>query len=111
VTRPEGFNLVDAWRLISRDVDEARAPLRAVARAAPEVVGLCRWVLGTRVRIGPPAPDGTVELELRGHSARSLAGELAGFGASLEIFDPPEVREHLARIGSELQRTYGSPGS
>jgi len=59
-----------------------------------------------RVRIGPAGPDGRVEVELRGHHVRSLGGEVAGLGAALEIVDPPELREHLARLGQELSAAY-----
>lgn len=107
VVRPAGFDLGEAWALITAEIDERRAPLQARALLAPELVGLCRGLLGTRVSIGPPGADGRVEVGLRGHSARSLAGELAGFGSALEILGPPEVREHLGRIGAELTRTYG----
>ena len=75
--------------------------------ATPRGVERCRWAFGTRVRIGPPAGDGRIEMAIRGHSVDSLAGELAGFGAELEIVDPPEVRERLARIGAELAVRYG----
>ena len=108
VVRPPGFDLAEAWRRITREVDERRAPVRAHARARPEMVGLCRRIFGTRVRIGPPAPDGRVEVELRGHNVRSLAGEIAGLGAAVEVLDPPEVRQQLADLAAELAATYGS---
>ena len=47
--------------------------------------------------------DDHVEIEIRSWSARSLAAELAGFGRWVEVLDPVEVREELARIGDELQ--------
>jgi predicted DNA-binding transcriptional regulator YafY len=69
-----------------------------------------RTVLGIRVRIGEPsaqpAPDGWVRVELRGHDVRSLAAEIAGFGAHLVIDDPPELRTALAEVGRELVATY-----
>jgi hypothetical protein len=37
-----------------------------------------------------------------------LAGQLAGFGARLEIIEPHEMRVELARIGRELAATYGA---
>ena len=108
VVRPEGFDLAQTWSLISDEVDERRAPVRATALADPDVVWLCRTMLGTRVRIGPSAPDGRVSLELRGHDARALAGEIAGLGAHLEVLEPAEIREELAAIGAELCRRYGA---
>jgi predicted DNA-binding transcriptional regulator YafY len=106
VVRPEGFELTEAWKLITDEVDKRRAPVRASALVQADSVWLCRSVLGNRVRIGPTAADGRVEVELRGHSIRSLAGEVAGFGALLEVIDPPELRQQLSAIGAELSARY-----
>lgn len=67
-------------------------------------------MFGNRVRIGGTGPDGWVEVELRGHSARLLAAEAAGLGTLLEVVDPPEVRAELAAVGAELAAVYaGGP--
>lgn len=107
VTRPADFDLAEAWQLITDEVEEKRAPLRAVGWADPEMVPVLRWVLGTRLRIGPARADGWVEVEVRGHHTQSLAGEIAGFGAALDLRGPPEVLERLAQIGTELRARYG----
>jgi predicted DNA-binding transcriptional regulator YafY len=65
-------------------------------------------VFGRRLRIGPTRVDGRVDVEVGGQSIRALVGELAGFGAAVEVLEPPEVREQLAEIGVELTRTYSS---
>ena len=109
VVRPEGFSLPDAWRMISEQVDQLRTPLRARAAATPDVVRLCRYVLGSRLSIGSALPDGRVEVELRGHGVRPLAVELAGLGPGLEVLEPAELRDELRRIGAELCATYGAP--
>jgi predicted DNA-binding transcriptional regulator YafY len=106
VVRPEDFELTEAWKLITEQVEERRTPLRARALASPDIVPLLRWVLGRRVRIGPGGPDGRVEVEVRSYALDALVGELAGFGARLEIVDPPEARARLAAIGEELVRAY-----
>jgi predicted DNA-binding transcriptional regulator YafY len=106
VVRPEGFDLAAAWELIADEIDQRRTPVRARGAAAPEVLGLLRMILGTRVRIGPAGPDGRVEVELRGHSEWALAGEVAGLGSRLEIVEPEPMREAFARIGAELVATY-----
>lgn len=108
VVRPEGFGLAEAWRLIADEVDRRRAPVLASALVAPDAVWLCRSIFGSRVRIGPAGDDGRVEVELRGHTARSLAAEAAGLGALVEILGPPEVCEHLAAVGAELVALYGT---
>lgn len=106
VVRPPGFELAQAWQLIKDEIDQRRTPVRARAWARPEVVPICRWRLGNRARIGPAGADGRVEMELRGHHIESLGAEIVGFGAAIEVIDPPELRRHLARIGVELTATY-----
>ena len=101
--------------MITGEVDQRRTPVRARALVHPEIVWDCRrHVRQDRVRIGPTVPDGRVEVEIRGHTACSLAGEVAAFGGMVEVLEPAEVREHLAAIGAELARVYGgrawSPG-
>jgi predicted DNA-binding transcriptional regulator YafY len=108
VVRPAGFELAQAWQLIRDEIEQRRTPVRARALARPEVVPVCRWIFGNRVRIGPAGPDGRVEVELRGHHIQSLAGDIAGLGAALEVLDPPELRRHLAQVGVELTATYGA---
>lgn len=109
--RPDGFDLEATWRTITDELDERRAPVRARAVAPAALVPWCRSILGTRLRIGPAGPDGHVELELRGHSARSLASEIAGLAAHLHVVDPPAVRDELARLGADLVAVYAaSPG-
>jgi len=72
----------------------------------PDTVHICRWVLGNRVRIGPTGDDGRVEVELRGHNLHSVAAEIAGLGAGVEIVEPVELREKLAEIAAELVALY-----
>ena len=107
VVRPEGFELTEAWKLITDELDQRRAPLRAEVRAWPRAVPWCRAVFGNRVRIGGTGEDGRVELEVRGHSPGSLAAELSPFGTALEVLEPAEVREALGRLGAALVATYG----
>jgi predicted DNA-binding transcriptional regulator YafY/uncharacterized protein YndB with AHSA1/START domain len=104
--RPDGFDLTEAWRLIIDEVDKRRTPLVARALVRPDAVWICRSVFANRVQIGPTVDDGRVEVELRGHSAFSLAAEIAGLGAMVEVLDPAEVRECLTRAGAELVAQY-----
>ena len=108
VVRPDGFELTEAWRLIIDEVEQRRTPVKARALVAPDVIGLLRMLLGTRVRIGGAGDDGRVEVELAVTVHRSLAGEIAGVGAVIEIIDPPELRQRLALVGRELAALYGS---
>jgi predicted DNA-binding transcriptional regulator YafY len=51
-------------------------------------------------------PDGRVEVELGGPHPAWIAERLAGWGHRIDVVGPPEVREHLARIGTELVAAY-----
>ena len=109
VPRPDGFDLADAWRSITDEIEQRRTPVRARAVVHPDGVPICRAVLGTRLRIGPARGDGWVECELRGHSVAALAGEVAGLAWRLEVLDPPELRAALGEVGAQLVRCYGAP--
>jgi len=110
VVRPDSFDLREAWSMITEKVDEMRTPLRTSGAVDQEYLGLCRMMFGGRLSIGPTRADGRVDVELRGHSVRALAGEIAGLGASFEVLDPSEMRDELARIGAQLVNTYEPAG-
>ncbi|MFE0381477.1 WYL domain-containing protein [Streptomyces inhibens] len=61
------------------------------------------------MRIGRPHPDGWMDIEIDGPSPEVLAAQLAGLGARVEVLDPPEARERLARLAIELATLYGTP--
>jgi predicted DNA-binding transcriptional regulator YafY len=105
VARPKDFNLAETWRQVAEEIDERRTPLLATAIAQPSVIGLLRNMLGTRLKIGPSA-DAGVQIEIRGHSAESLAAEIAGLADRLEITGPADVRRALHRIGETLIRQH-----
>ena len=105
--RPEGFDLAESWRDIADEVDRKRTPLEAQAVCAPDGISLLRMILGGRLEVGGPTPDGRIEIVIRGHNEYALAGELAGLIEWLEVTGPPGVRDHLASIGGALVARYG----
>ncbi|MGV0735729.1 WYL domain-containing protein [Mycobacterium syngnathidarum] len=106
VLRPQGFDLAESWREIADEVDRKRTPLEAQAMCAPDGLGLLRMVLGGRLEVGGCAPDGRIEIVIRGHNEYVLAGELAWLTEWLEVTAPQRVRDHLAAIGSALVSRY-----
>lgn len=109
--RPAGFDLEETWAGVITEVERMRCPVSVRAWAEPDAVHSCRWRFGNRVSIGPAAPDGRVDVEIRGHSHNSLVRELAGLGPGIEVVEPLEVRRGLGRLGRELTGLYGaSPG-
>ena len=107
--RPEGFDLADEWRRIADEVDEHRNRLRCRALVTPWLVPVLRGVVGARRLRVLGDVDGRVEVEVGGTHLGRLASELAGFGAGVEVLDPPEVRAHLARLAADLTALYGPP--
>ncbi|HJS26683.1 MAG TPA: WYL domain-containing protein, partial [Actinomycetota bacterium] len=90
------------------ELDERRVGFRATARAEAESVPWLRSEFGTRLSVGEQLGDADrVEVELRSWSAHTLAGELAAFARWVEVVEPEEVRDELARIGAELSERYG----
>ena len=47
-----------------------------------------------------------MEIEVGGPTLHILAAQVAGFGAAVELVDPPEVRDELAAIAAELTELY-----
>jgi predicted DNA-binding transcriptional regulator YafY len=106
VERPPGFELADAWKMITSEVEKVRTPVVVRALAAPQAMPWVRYSFGTRLRIAAAAEDGRVEVEIRSHSEYSISNELAGFGNLVEVVDPPGVRARLAVIAAELAWLY-----
>jgi predicted DNA-binding transcriptional regulator YafY len=110
VVRPDDFDLDEAWRMVTEHVDRSWPRVTVHAAVAADWLDLVRSVLRGRLRIGPAWPDGRVAVEIDGYEVRAIAGELAGWGAAVEVLEPAEVREALVEVGRELLATYGPPG-
>jgi predicted DNA-binding transcriptional regulator YafY len=107
VVRPPDFDLTQAWASVTAEVVARWSTVTARGLADPERLDVMRMVLGSRLRIGPPAEDGRVAVEVEGGHVFGLAAELAGWGAALEVLEPVEMRRHLADIGRQLVASYG----
>ncbi|WP_435813302.1 helix-turn-helix transcriptional regulator, partial [Streptomyces virginiae] len=106
VVRPPDFDLATAWRTLSGAFQDGMNAVTARARVHPGTLALLQRFLGGRVRVGGPLPDGWTEVWVDGPAAKALAGHLAGLGAGVEVLEPPEVRQWLARIAAELTGMY-----
>ena len=108
VLRPEGFDLEETWSSITAAAGAWRDPARVRAAAAKDVLSTLRFVFGSRLLIGPARDDSYVEVEIRGLNPRALAGEIAGFGAAVEVLEPSGVRDLMTSIANELCALYVS---
>jgi predicted DNA-binding transcriptional regulator YafY len=107
--RPADFDLDAEWRRIMVTIDEKRSTHTVIAAAQEDILWLLRDIFGTRLTVGervdgydPPRRH----VEMRGTETFVIGAQLAGFGQRIEVLDPPDVRDHLARIGDELRAVY-----
>lgn len=110
VERPDGFDLEAAWRSLAMPVEERMLAATVRGRAEAEALPVLQRLLGGRLRVGAPGGDGRLEIEVDGPSVEVLAAQLAGFGARVEVLEPAEARERLARLARELAAVYGGDG-
>jgi predicted DNA-binding transcriptional regulator YafY len=109
VERPEGFDLATAWAAGAAAVEDRRGGVRVRALADRGSLPRLRVRFGTRLTVGEADPDGRLQVELAGPAVEFLAAEVAGFGRSVEVLDPPEARARLAGLARELAEVYGVP--
>ncbi|KAA1426331.1 YafY family transcriptional regulator [Nocardioides antri] len=104
--RPAGFDLAREWRRVVEYVESRRSLVRATVRLAGRHLGVLRDHFGTYLEVVEDDGDRVV-VTVAAHTARSVAEQLAGWGAMVEVTGPDAVREELARIGQELAEAYG----
>ncbi|TDD21723.1 helix-turn-helix transcriptional regulator [Nonomuraea diastatica] len=109
--RPEGFELARAWERVVGEMEQRRSQTSATVLVAERFAPILRDHFGRHCESeGSPAggrADGRVSLRVAAPTARSLAEQLAGWGAVVEVVGPAPVRAELARIGAELVERYG----
>jgi predicted DNA-binding transcriptional regulator YafY len=106
VVRPDGFDLNEAWRLVSEEFDQRTVAMWARGWAQPFCVPWLRGAFGARLRVGPAGADGRVAVEVGALDAGRVARQLAQFGTLVEVVDPPDVRRFLAELGRDLSALY-----
>lgn len=112
VERPPNFNLDAEWERIVSAVESFRANVRVDAHVAPEAIGPLRWQLGGRVTVGAVDEAGWTQVLMRENSPRSLAAQIAGYGSTIRLVDPPQdVIDEMTRIANELSDSYPSPAA
>lgn len=111
VTRPEDFDLSEAWRSIVTGVDAQRTPVTVTLRTDEVTLEVLRWMFGNRVGEQSANGSGQYTVEVRAQSEIMMARQLAGFADAVEVLSPAAVREHLATIGRGLVRRHAPRGS
>ena len=115
--RPGGFDLAAHWAGYQRDYEARLHRASATIRLSPDGRRLLFLIGGTAARAGwtalqPAAADGwavtTVPIESVGHAVHALLQ----LGPDVEVLDPPELREAVARAAGATARRYepSAPG-
>jgi predicted DNA-binding transcriptional regulator YafY len=104
--RPADFVLDDAWGQVVGKVEDMRARTWAMLLIAERFVWVLRDHFGRHCEVLETLPDGRARVRVGAPQPRDIARTLSGWGAAVEVLDPPEVRAELARIGTELVDLY-----
>jgi predicted DNA-binding transcriptional regulator YafY len=104
--RPADFELAAAWKGVVDAMEHRRSLVAATVLINPRYVPVLQTHFGRHCTVVGPADDGRTRVRVAAHMPRALAEQLAGWGSAVEVVEPPEVREELARIGAELVERY-----
>jgi predicted DNA-binding transcriptional regulator YafY len=113
--RPAGFELAAFWARWSAEFEASRPRLEVRLAASPRALAAFGEVFGAAAAPAleaaePPDPDGWRVLTLSFEHERAAVHRLAGFGAQVEILDPPSVRAELLATAREILGRYPSGG-
>lgn len=105
--RPDGFDLTREWERVVGEMEQRRSLLSATVLIAERLVPILRDHFGRHCEPLETQVDGRVRVRVAAPMALSIAEQLAGWGAAVEVLEPPAVRAELARLGAELVARYG----
>jgi predicted DNA-binding transcriptional regulator YafY len=104
--RPADFVLDEAWGQVVGRVEDMRARTWATLLILERFVWVLRDHFGRHCEVLETLPDGRARVRVGAPQARDIARTLSGWGAAVEVLDPPGVRAELGRIGAELVDLY-----
>ncbi len=104
--RPDDFQLAQVWQEIVAEMEQRRSLIQATVLIEGRFVYVLQSHYGRHCEVLDAMEDGRVRVRVASHMARSIAEQLAGWGQAVEVLEPEEVRDELARIGAELVRSY-----
>ncbi|MEZ0070977.1 helix-turn-helix transcriptional regulator [Planotetraspora sp. GP83] len=114
--RPPDFDLAAFWRDFAADFASRMFTAHAVVRLAPGIEDLLRYTIGNDVvdkalADGVAEGDGWTRVTLPVESIRHARWQFLRLGASVEVLEPPELRDLMVQTVSELSGMYGIGGS
>jgi predicted DNA-binding transcriptional regulator YafY len=106
--RPDDFTLATAWQQVVEEVERRRSRTWATVLVEARFVPVLRGQFGRHCHVDGELGDGRARVRVAAPTALDIARQLAGWGAMVEVVEPPGVRAELARIGAELADRYAS---
>lgn len=107
--RPDDFTLASAWEQVVGEVEQRRSRTWATVLIDARFVPVLRDHFGRHCHVGSQLDDGRARVRIAAPTPLDIARNLAGWGAMIEVTEPPTVQAELARIGAELAGRYGLP--
>ncbi|MFB4281355.1 helix-turn-helix transcriptional regulator [Nonomuraea sp. MTCD27] len=104
--RPGDFELARAWEGVVAEMERRRSTVSATVLIADRLLPILRDHFGRHCRTLGTEADGRVRVRVAAPMALTIAEQLAGWGARVEVVEPEQVRAELARIGAELVERY-----
>ncbi|MFI5959817.1 helix-turn-helix transcriptional regulator [Cryptosporangium sp. NPDC051539] len=104
-TRPDDFALEEAWRSVVGEVEQRRSRTEASLLIETRFVPILRDHFGLHCQVEDDH-DGRSRVRVAAPTPLDIARTLAGWGGAVEVLSPDSVKEHLARIGTELLGRY-----
>ena len=103
--RPEDFDLATYWEASSTRFREQLPHYDATFLAEPSVMAWIRWYRGSRVEEQPGDGD-RVRVKVRFDAEHEAVMFALSFGTSVELVDPPHLRERVAAEASATFKRY-----
>ena len=112
--RPDTFDLVAYWVKWSAEFEKSLYPYLVTLRVAPESVSELSYLFGdwvqtrqTLLQSGLPDEQGRITLSLFFESLSHARSHLLGFGTTVEVLEPQELRDSLAEYAVRIAQLYG----
>jgi predicted DNA-binding transcriptional regulator YafY len=103
---PDDFTLATAWQQVVGEVEQRRSRTWATVLVEARFVPVLRSQFGRHCHPDGELDDGRARVRLAAPTPLDIARHLAGWGAMIEVLEPPSVQAELARIGAELAGRY-----
>ncbi|GAA1620395.1 WYL domain-containing protein [Nonomuraea maheshkhaliensis] len=100
--RPDDFALAREWEEVVAEMERRRSTVSATVLISARFLPVLRHHFGRHSEVAGDEPDGRVRVRVAAPMPLTIAEQLAGWGARVEVVEPEEVRAELARIGAEL---------